>query len=216
MAFFTPRGLKIRLDVPYAFTLMSRISPRKKPSEVLTLAEGLESVSSLLGQMSALILLVSGLSWSFITGAMAAGTAVGTLIIMFGAFLVPGLPTISVWWSKIPWPLRWLLALGLVLYLRNWIGIAYWGGALLLSWIVQQIIEFTITKIRFNTTGTVITASEYNFFHAYRLLAVEGDLTTDLLTSPAEVESGKWIVLAMQYAAEYPNRIALDSLVRGG
>ena len=42
MPIYTPRGLNIRVEIPYAFALMARLTPQVEPVAVLKTTEGLE------------------------------------------------------------------------------------------------------------------------------------------------------------------------------
>lgn len=48
MAIYTPRGMEIRLPVGYALALMTRLHPEVDPFDVLTTAEGIDQINSLL------------------------------------------------------------------------------------------------------------------------------------------------------------------------
>lgn len=48
MTIITPRGLKVRIPVPYAFALMARLYPEVSPFRVLKTTEGIESIPGML------------------------------------------------------------------------------------------------------------------------------------------------------------------------
>lgn len=54
MAIYTPRGLKIRLSVDHAFTLMARLFPDVDAFKILKTTEGLESIPATLAFITGL------------------------------------------------------------------------------------------------------------------------------------------------------------------
>ncbi len=55
MAIFTPRGLKIRLPVDYAFALMARLYPKVDAFKVLKTTESLELIPSVITLLTGLV-----------------------------------------------------------------------------------------------------------------------------------------------------------------
>ncbi|MDP9176149.1 MAG: hypothetical protein M3O61_00555 [Gemmatimonadota bacterium] len=91
MPIFTPRGLKIRLDPVYAFTLLARLERAVPPIEVLKTTEAVENAPSLAGIVAAVVAVAFQLSpWAIFWFTFAASVIVGALI-RYGVFLVPGL-----------------------------------------------------------------------------------------------------------------------------
>jgi hypothetical protein len=55
MAIFTPRGLKIRLDIPLAFALMSRLYPKFSAFKILKTTEGIDLLPNSIAFTTAII-----------------------------------------------------------------------------------------------------------------------------------------------------------------
>jgi hypothetical protein len=91
MPIFTPRGLKIRLDPIYAFTLLARLEPAVPPVEVLRTTEAVENAPSLANTVAAAIAIAFAVSPSAIFWAsFTASVIVGTMM-RYGTFVIPGL-----------------------------------------------------------------------------------------------------------------------------
>ncbi len=95
MPVFTPRGLKIRFDSPYVFSLIGRVwsKDRKRDAfRVLKTCEGVEQLDTMLAYVAGLVvgLWTSYPVWA-ITIAVVAGRFVGFLVVRFGIFAIPGL-----------------------------------------------------------------------------------------------------------------------------
>lgn len=94
MAFYTPRGLKIRVSVPYAFSLLGRLYAQVHPSKVLETAEAFDEVPVAAAHIAALACLAlrspvaETVLWTVI------GTVAGHFVLRTGLW-VPGLLTAS-------------------------------------------------------------------------------------------------------------------------
>ena len=55
MAIYTPRGVKIRTSVPYAFGLMARLNPKVTPFRILKTTEGIESLPGMLAFIAGMV-----------------------------------------------------------------------------------------------------------------------------------------------------------------
>lgn len=214
--FYTPRGLKIRLPVAYAFTLMARLSPRRSPTNVLRTVEGIEMIPNLVWEMTLLWALYMGFSWGAIVGIIVSFRLLAVLMLQMGLFFIPGLPTIALQYSYIPSILRWLVLPVVGYFARGWAGVGLWAVAFLLGFALQTGVEFLFTKVRHDKMGSgpVMTTSELYFFHAYRLHATSLDVTTDITISDEEADLSAWRTQALRYSGEYPQSLDPRTLVR--
>lgn len=55
MPIYTPRGIKIRIAVSYAFGLMTRLYPEVSPFRILKTTEGIESLPAMFAIISGII-----------------------------------------------------------------------------------------------------------------------------------------------------------------
>jgi hypothetical protein len=99
MPIYTPRGLKIRIAVPYAFGLMARLSPTVSPFRVLKTTEGLESLPGMLAFIAGIVAFVMRLPPLHIGLAVGVGQVLGVLINLFGVYLIPGLVPLGTLYS---------------------------------------------------------------------------------------------------------------------
>jgi hypothetical protein len=67
MAIYTPRGLKIRIDIPTSFGLMARLYPDVSPKRILHTTEAIDATGSALGFFTAIICFSLHLSPEYIT-----------------------------------------------------------------------------------------------------------------------------------------------------
>jgi len=101
MAIYTPRGLKIRIAVPYAFGLMARLHPKVTPFRILKTTEGIESLPGMLAFIAGIIAFALHLPPLQIVLIVAAIQLVGKLINAFGLYIVPGLVNLGTLFSYI-------------------------------------------------------------------------------------------------------------------
>ena len=100
--FMTPRGLKIRIDVQTGFALMARLWQKDNETDafrVLKTCEGLEHIPSIFAFVAGLAGLFLGSEWWHVAAGIVGGSILGKLLTMFGAFVLPGLPTFATLWS---------------------------------------------------------------------------------------------------------------------
>ncbi len=73
MPIYTPRGLKVRLSIDYAFALMARLHPGVNAFQVLKTTEGIESLPQSFAFLAALFCFVLKLTPSQIGVVVFAG-----------------------------------------------------------------------------------------------------------------------------------------------
>lgn len=206
LAFYTPRGLKIRMDVPYAFTLMSRLYPKVAPAKVLETTEAFDEVPVAACHLVALVCLVSGFQMSTTVVATAVGAAVGYFLLSTGLW-IPGLLTLSNVFSKLTFLVR-IPAMFIVGYLaQGWAGVVAWGLAYLAASIVGTVAGFMTARSAHKATGFALTTSEMSFFNAFRLHAVALGAASSTEVTQEEQDSGKWQAVAEDYGFKFPGRL---------
>ena len=205
MAIFTPRGLKIRLATDLAFTYLARLHPKFSAFQVLKTVEGIELIPSTFAFATGLYLFFNDCLPTDIAIYVCIATIIGGLITTFGLYVIPFM-------------VRFITGLS---YLRGFgiftIGIII-TGLLTVGWkgtLFYFIVRYTASLILFfidtwqmkmahKKTGFAFTASERNFFNAYRLHASRMGVTTNLELEDGELESGKWELPYMMLQLKWP------------
>jgi len=216
MALMTPRGLKIRLELPWAFGLMARLwtnDPRTDAFRVLKTCEAIEEVPSVIAYAAALTaaLCAAWPPWS-ITLAMLTGAVLGTLLTQFGLFTLIrplGLLFLGYFWS-------WISGYGLLLVAglvaawaaQGWQGPLWWFAGIFASFLARHGVDSVFQFRFYRLLGQPFTAAEVNFFNAYRLHADRLGLARDLQVSDAEIETGDWRECLLDYAVKWPEAVA--------
>lgn len=207
--FMTPRGLKIRIEIPHGFALLARLWQKDNNTDafrVLKTCEGLEYIPSIFGFIGGLAgLLIGSSPWHVLLG-IVLGTVLGKLLTMFGMFLIPGLPVIATLWS-------WVAGYGIFTIfgvagswlLRGWEFAAFWLGGFAAAYIASMfILEPMRMKYYKKSVGYPFGQSEINFINAYRLHADRLGVTRGIEVSNSEVASGEWKACLEDYANKYP------------
>lgn len=209
----TPRGLKIRIDIPTGFTLLARLwksDPQTDAFRVLKTVEGLESIPSVIGFIGAFIGLLGGsTSWHVAYG-LVIGNILGTLSTMFGVFIIPGLPAIATWWSRISgYGLFIGIGVASAWFLKGWEYAAAWIIGAVFAFIVSMLfIEPLRMKHYKAKIGTPLGQSEVNFFNAYRLHADRLGLPKSLEVTQDEIQSEEWQRCLEDFASKYPEAVS--------
>ena len=205
MAIYTPRGLKIRIHVSYAFGLMARLYPKVSPFRVLKTTEGIEYLPGMFAFIAGMIAYIMHLPPFQIGLAVAVAQLVGELINLFAFYVIPGLVTVSTLFSYIS-------GYGLLLVVTFVVGFVFvgWQGVLafyigkLIAEIISQCLEFWKTKRSHKLTGLAFTSSEVNFFNAYRFHASRIGVTTDIDLKDKETEQENWEATFEDLAKKWP------------
>ncbi|MBI2808150.1 MAG: hypothetical protein HYX68_24455 [Planctomycetes bacterium] len=205
MAIYTPRGLKIRLPLNFAFALMARLYPRVSPFSVLKTTEGIELLPSLFTFVAAVTACAFKLDPLVCGGIILGAGVVGTLITLNGFFAIPGLVELSTLFSYLHGFGLYLGAMAIVAYFT----VGVWGvvavlAALFASFVVGQVLEFRSSKSTFDAAGIALTAAERNFINAYRLHATALGVTTDVTATDAELSESNWASVLEDLARNWP------------
>ena len=214
----TPRGLKVRLELPWAFGLLARLFEKDRRTDAFRVLKTCEAIESI----PAVVSFIAGTTvawhkdwpvWS-ICVAQIVGTLIGTLLTQYGLFVLVrpfGILALGSIWS-------WVSGYGLLLLsalvnswmARGWVGIIWWLVGTVGAFFLRYVLEFLAVKKRFGLGGSemAFTSSEVNFFNAYRLHAARLGIALDLEISEEEVESGLWRGCLLHYAMKYPEAVA--------
>jgi hypothetical protein len=205
MAIYTPRGLKIRIAVPYAFSLMARLHPKVTPFRILKTTEGIESLPGMLGFIAGMIAFFLHLPPFQIALVVAVSQLVGILVNAFGIYILPGLVGFSTLCSYMSGYGIYLIAVAIAgSVLGGWQAVAAFFVGKIIASIVGQVVEFWQTRRYHKLTGHPFTGSEVSFFNAYRLHASRIGATTDIDLSDSEVEEDHWRTTFQRFAMEWP------------
>jgi hypothetical protein len=195
MAIFTPRGLKIRVSLPYAFALMARLFPRIDAFRVLQLTEEVENLISLatfIAGISVFAARLSPISVAVVIGVTCFGFKMSHL---FGLFVPPfklllPLSRVYSWFSGWGIFLVGLLVFGF--FMVGWQGVVAFIVARIAAGWLAGAIDMAYSKYIFKKTGLAVTASERSFFHAYRLLADQLGISRSIEVSEEEMQPDNW------------------------
>lgn len=205
MAVFTPRGLKIRLEVDYCFALIARLYPQAGAFKVLKTTEGLELVPSFLAFVTGLVCFSLKFEPIQIGLFVLFASLIGFLITLAGFYVIPGLPTLSTLFSYISAfgiVFIFLTIFGFVLV--GWQGVVGFFAGRLVGWIINTLLDNFESDRIYKKTGAHIFGSERNFLNAYRLHAAKLGKTTDVYVSDDELKSENWKRAFNEFARKWP------------
>jgi hypothetical protein len=205
MAIYTPRGLRIRIAVPYAFGLMARLHPKVSPFRILKTTEGIEYLPGMLAFVSGIIAFILKLSPLQIGLVVGGAQLIGVLTNLFGFYLVPGLIPLATLFSYFAgYGIFFVTILVVGFIFTGWQGVlAYLIGKLAAA-LVSQVLQFWQTNRYCKTIGHAFTTSEVHFFNAYRLHASQVGITTDVDLSDKEMQENHWGPTFEAFAIEWP------------
>lgn len=209
MAIYTPRGLKVRLPVDYAFALMARLYPRVNAFQVLKNVEGIESLPQSFAFLAALVCFFLNLPpWQIF---IIVSTVIVLLSLMtrYGFYVFPSIVKLGTIYS-------YLSGFGILLvllavfgfYWVGWRGVLAYFAARLVAGVVNWILTMQETRMYFRKVGQALTASERNFFNSYRLHASALGITTDVEVADEEMENANWEPTFLDLATKYPEVVA--------
>ena len=174
MAIYTPTGLAINLSVSYTFALMQRLYPKVDAFKVLKTTEGLESMPAALAFVSALVCFFLKVNYYQIALYPFVASLIGTVMTLFGLFLVPGLALLGTLYSYVSGSgILFVVLVGYGLLAIGWRGVLAFFVGRLVAGIVNTALEFWNTKRIYARHRVLLHLSELNFLNAYRLHASE-------------------------------------------
>jgi len=205
MAIYTPRGLKIRLEMNYAFALMARLYPKVDAFKILKTTEGLESIPGMFAFLVGILSFYSGFDPYEIGLYTLIASVAGIIITTFGIFIISGLPKLGTLYSYISG--FGILLVVLVVYgfiSVGWQGVLAFFIGKLVAGIIHLGIEFWNSRRIHSTIGYALTGSEVNFFNAYRLHASALGKSTDITVSDEELKEENWKECLEDLATKWP------------
>ncbi len=211
----TPRGLKIRIELPWAFGLIGRLWSRDSQIDafrVLKTCEAIEFVPDTISWTIGVVVVVNSAmpNWS-IAVAIVFGRALGVLLTQLGLFVIlrPSgiLHSARIWSYVSGYGIFLIGALALILIFRSWDASVWWITGLLIGGLVRHGIEFLFVWRNKKWIGTPFTSSEINFFNAFRLHADSLGIPNTLEVSDSEIERGEWKKCLIDYAGKYPEAV---------
>ena len=205
MTIYTPRGLKIRLTVPYAFGLMARLDPKVTPFKILKTAEGIDSLSGMLGFIVGMIVFAIHLQPLQIALIVAISQFAGTIINTFSLYIIPGLIGLSTLFSYISGYGIYLVVVIIAgFFLGGWeVIVAFFLGKII-AVTLGLVVEHLQTRHVYKLTGYPFTASERIFFNAYRFHASRIGITTDVSLNDDELDENYWKATFHKFSLEWP------------
>lgn len=211
MAIFTPRGLKVRLPVRYAFALIARLYPHADAFRVLQLTEAVENLGRLATLISGIIVFSIRLEPIHIALAAFVAVSLMRIVHLLGLFVLPFTLLIPI--SRIYGLLcgYGVLFVGLVVFgviTVGWRGVGGFFVGRVAAGILCGLAELIYQKHLYRKTGIAITSSERSFFHAYRLEAARLGASTDLATTESELASTNWGSVFADLAVKWPEVVS--------
>jgi hypothetical protein len=202
---YTPRGLKIRLELPYAFALMARLHPRVSAFRVLRTTEAIESIPSSLSFICGMLAFLLRWSPAGIAAAVAAAYTCGVLINAAGFYVIPGVVSLGRVYSVIAGRGILVLAIGVTGYLTCGIwGLVGYAAGRGFGFLVRQIEEWRFASGAHKVLGQALTASERSFFNAYRVHSAPLGITTDISIDDGDLDEANWSPAYERLATEWP------------
>ncbi|MCY4379077.1 MAG: hypothetical protein OXC39_04530 [Candidatus Dadabacteria bacterium] len=226
MALYTPRGLKIRLNINHAFALMARLYPKVDAFKVLKTTEGIESIPGMLAFIAGVLSFSLGFEtyqiglYTFL--ACVLGMIITTRylnlehLLLFFAFIdeklvgifrvlvprLPGLGTLYSYVSGFGILLVVLIVYGIISV--GWKGVLAFFIGRIAAELVNLVITFRVMKKIYSETKVPFTTSEIHFFNAYRLHASKLGKTTDTTVSEEELKEENWIECFKDLESKWP------------
>lgn len=206
MVLYTPRGLKIRLPIPYVFALIKRLYPKRNAYQVLTTTEAVDEIPSFLCNVALLTALFTKASFWGTIAAPTVAVLLGKVIIWNGLFVVPGLPTMALIWSYLPPSFLRVLFIAILGFVQTgWTGLWAVLLAYLMVTVLGEAASLFFAKLR-SKPGFIVTESEACFFDAYNLHAsAVGAITRNVGVSDEELEESNWVRLFLEYISSLPD-----------
>lgn len=172
MPISTPRGLKIRLQPEYAFSLLARLDPQVHPFRVLKTVEGIAEIPSATALIAGLLCFIARLEPTAVLMYVLIATLIARLLTLYGWFVIPGMVAIGTAYSYLAGFGILILIVGAVgMTTVGWRGVAAFFVAKVFAGAVGYILELWEVKRVFRHTGVSLTGSERSFLNAYRLHA---------------------------------------------
>lgn len=216
MSIYTPRGLKIRIPAPSAFTLLARLWKRDRHTDafrVLKTCEAIESIPDVLSFTLGLAVAIGFRNWVWaIVPARVVASLLGLFLTQMGLFglLRPtGVLALSYLWTWLSgYGLLAAVGIGLTFRVAGAWGAAFWILGGFVAFLARESAGIWISKRNFQRAGHAATSSEVNFFNAYRLHAHQLGIALRIRLDDAELESDLWRECLADYAAKYPKAVA--------
>lgn len=201
MAVYTPRGLKIRLSVPEAFALMTRLYPQVTPYRVLKTTEAIELIPSTLSVIFVFIAIKLELSLISVFLVVIGAHIIGKLLTTFGLFIIPGLVSISHLFSYFN---GYGIFLILIFIFGGWKILLIFCATQICTFFIGNFIEDFQIKFYLKKTGLFFSASEMSFISAYRIHASRFGKITDTALSANELKENYWMEVFIYFAQKWP------------
>lgn len=205
MPVFTPRGLKIRVDVPFAFGLMARLHPEITPQTVLKATEGIDLLDSAVPLLACMI----GLALNF--SALQIGLMAFVGFILARALKptifrsLPGLLKACTLFAPFyGWGVPSLIFVAFALYMSSWQSVVgyyiglFSGGAVLLQYAMLR-----------RGIDPPFGPSEWSFVYAYQYYASQIGANVQLGLSEAELSNGNWLTSFEDFSRDCPKAASM-------
>ena len=208
MSIYTPRGLKLSIDFPYAFGLMARLQPQVTPFRILRTTEGIESLPGMFAFIAGITSFAIHLPPFQIALVVAASQMAGTLISAVSLSIVPGLVRLGTLYSYASgYGIYLIVTIIAGFVLGGWQAVAAFFVGKIIASAGGHLLEFWQTSRYYKLTGHPFTRSEVSFFNAYRFHASRIYVTTDIDLSDDELKEDHWGDIFQRFAMEWPEAV---------
>lgn len=198
----------MRLPIPYAFALMSRLHPQVSAFTVLKTTEGLEYIPAALSFVTAVTCALLRLPPVHFFLAVLITESAGLIVNQLGFYSLPGLVAFGTAYSYLAgWGVLLVVAVVATFVTIGWTGVLAFFAAKLLAWLVSQVLQWSFAR-KSARMGRALTFSERHFVNAYRLHAVRLGLSTDVGLGPSEENEDSWRPAFDRLASEWPQVVA--------
>jgi hypothetical protein len=204
MAIYTPRGLKIRLPVNYAFALIARLYPRVDAFQVLKTTEGIESLPGAFAFLTGLVSFFLKLSLQIGITIFVVTVLLATMT-RYGFYVFPSVVKLGTLYSYLAgFGILLIVLLALGFFLVGWRGVVAFVVGRLLGGLVNGVLNWHRAVYYHSVIGDAVTASEVNFINAYRLHASTLGVTTDICVSDDEMLQDNWYPAFVALTMKWP------------
>lgn len=211
MAFYTPRGIKIRLRKEYAFALLARLYPRVEPGEVLCYMEGLQAIPYLLSVIAGILGLLFQVSLFQLSGMTATLFLMGYVMNSRAYYPLPGLARAGILFRRIRGGRIFFFGFLLFAWLRGgWDLFAVFYGTRFLVDMACKTADAAASQDYYRREGALFLMPERNFLNAYQHFAARLGKEINPELSEEEKNREIWKETFNAYAAAHLSMAVLS------
>jgi hypothetical protein len=206
LSIYSPRGLKIRYDIPMSFSLIARLAPKYSAKDVLRLTEDIDTLPFAFGFFTGIVCFLLQVELFTLFIAVLIARVLGGQIIIRGlhlpfVFSVGKIFNLVFSWLVLPWVVPAIIGY----FLLGWSGLVVYFCGQFAGFIAEYVFNYRNGKRILLESGFAFTATELSFILAYRTLAVKAGVTTSIECDDEELEENYWSSAFEAYSTDYPH-----------